>query len=289
MIAKTNRAEDIIKAAAQQLSQFYDKEEVLAIIRLLIEERFGITRLLIATDPALVLTESQIVQVHKDLKKLKEGAPVQYVIGYTTFLDIKLSVQPGVLIPRPETEELTLTALELISDKTEPIILDIGTGSGAIAIALKTKRPDAQVFATDVSQDALTIAKCNAVENSADITFLNHDILNDSSPFNLAFDMIISNPPYIPDNEKAAMPKHVINHEPENALIVDGKDPLIFYTAIVEAGKNCIRENGLLLFETHHLYAENVARLLLNSRVFKNVKVSKDINGKQRFVIASKV
>ena len=288
MIAKTNRAADIIKAAVFQLSEYYDKSEALSIIRLLMEERFGVTRLILAEDPARLLTESQIVQVHKDLRKLKDGIPVQYVLGYSCFLGVKLAVGPEVLIPRPETEELSLTALKLIADIREPFVLDIGTGSGAIAIALKIKHPDAKVFATDFSQDALAIARRNAQSHEADITFLKHDILDGTAPFRHPFDIIISNPPYIPTSEESAMADHVKKQEPYSALFVDDHDPLIFFRAIGETGKHCLREGGFLLFETHHLYAEKLALLLKDPLGYQNVEIIKDIHGKDRIIIATK-
>lgn len=285
MIAKTNLVRDIIDVARERLLLVYDEQEAASIVRTLMEERFGISRVDISLQPKMVLTESQIVQVHKDLKKLLDGIPVQYILGYSYFMGIKLFVNKDVLIPRPETEELVNELLSIISEIPNPKIIDIGTGSGAIAIALKRNRPDSTVYATDISKGALEAAEKNAKDLLCEIKFIQHDILTSNPPIRTKVDVIISNPPYIPRSEAIKMHVNVINHEPETALFVDDADPLLFYRQIGESGKIMLQENGVVVFETHHLYAQDVKQLI-ESMNYRNVTIKRDIHGKPRIVIA---
>jgi release factor glutamine methyltransferase len=283
MIARTNLLSDVLSAVSERLSARYESREAESIARMLVLERFGVTRVMIALNPRMLLSESQIVQIHKDLQQLETGIPVQYVLGYAYFMNLKVKVTPGVLIPRPETEELVMLAAKSLIGNNTPHILDIGTGSGAIALAMKYLHPSATVCATDVSEIALNTAGENANLLNLDISFKHHNILDGTWPFEHQADLILSNPPYIPRSEYPMMDDHVRNFEPDEALFVENNDPLIFYRSIGAVAKRNLSRAGWLFAEVHHLFAEKVATLWKIQK-FTNVTISVDINGKQRFV-----
>lgn len=287
MIAGTNKVHDILRAAARKLQPLYDNREALSIAERLVDERFGMSRLKLALNPDALLTESEIVQVHKDLQKLLMGVPIQYVTGTAWFLDLKLKVNSGVLIPRPETEEMVMLTELMLSDIPEPRIWDAGTGSGAIAIALKHRMPSALVYASDISSEALEVAKHNASVYQIDIEFFESDILSPEYPVAPGIDCLISNPPYIPDSEASSLSKHVVTSEPHSALFVPDADPLLFYRALGIAGVTILKPDGLLMCETHHRFASDVAKLYKGYH-YQDVKVISDMFGKERFVSARK-
>lgn len=226
------------------------------------------------------------VLTHLDamLQRRLDGEPLQYILGHTDFFGLRMNVSPAVLIPRPETELLVEQALKLVECTDTPRIIDIGTGSGCIPIALKHRLPSADVHACDVSPDALEMAKGNAAYHSLTVHFILYDILavlqdpQPPGPFNL----IVSNPPYIPDEEFHELAPEVRDHEPALALIT-GPDPLVFYRAIAEKSRSWLQQNGWLLFETHCDYADDVARLL-EQNGFEEIQVGIDLAGKPRMV-----
>ena len=285
MIAPTNIVKDLIKASAEALVPLYDPGEAEAIIRLLFAGRFELGRVRIAMNPSLRLSESQIVQVYKDLKQLKAGVPVQYVLGYTEFMGMRINVSPAVLIPRPETEELVLLVLQLINKNHNINILDIGTGSGAIALALKKMVPDAQVYGLDISEEALQMATQNSDLNQLPVEWVQHDLFIDQWPVKHPLHCIVSNPPYIPDAERARLHINVTQYEPKSALFVDDDDPLVYYRKIGDLAMSHLGAEGILAVETHHRFAEDVADLFVKQG-FKMVKTHHDLHGKQRMVSA---
>lgn len=222
------------------------------------------------------------------LLRLLRGEPVQYVFRHALWLGLDLLVTPDVLIPRPETAELITPVCALKKDypatPTSPVrLLDIGTGSGCIAIALKQRCPRWEVYACDISLSALSIAKQNARRNNTDIRFLRCDILHDSPEG--SFDIIVSNPPYVCEQEKSSMESRVLDYEPASALFVPDNNPLLFYHRIAKVATTALRPNGHLFFEVNERFARHVADALLEYG-FADVTVLQDMFGKNRFVTA---
>lgn len=241
--------------------------------------------------PLLAVTPPQEAQIIQITQQLLAGVPVQYVLGEAFFYDMLLKVTPDVLIPRPETEELMLITATHINQlsATEPPILDIGTGSGCIAIGIKRLAPKAKVWAIDISPHALAVAKENARQYGVDITFLLCNILNPCQhkllPHNLH--VIVSNPPYIPIAESGQLMARVVEHEPHTALFVPNNDPLLFYRLIAQFAQSALLPGGTLFFETHQSYAHAVQNLLLTMG-FSPCSIMPDMSGKPRMVKAEK-
>ncbi len=235
------------------------------------------------------LTETQLERYTQCRDELLHGRPTQYVLGHAWFCDMRFQVDEHVLIPRPETEELVMEVKKMYADIPADHghlfkLIDIGTGSGCIAIALKKYFPDWDVWALDKSDKALAIAKTNAVLLDTEINFVESDILKEAKSDALpAFDLIISNPPYIPFEDKPDMDDHVLNHEPHSALFVTDNDPLQFYKAILLFSDHHLLRGGMLFFETHELYAQDVANLM-EENGFENISIKKDFQEKERIV-----
>ena len=219
--------------------------------------------------------------LNKIFCRLKKNEPIQYILQETFFLDLDLFVDENVLIPRPETEEMVLDVYKNF-DLSKKNILDIGTGSGCIALALKQKFIDVQVDAIDINSKSLEVAKKNAKKNNLEVNFIEKDILK-TDVLDKKYDLIISNPPYVCENEKIFMSNRVLNFEPALALFVEDDDPLIFYKKIISLAEKNLNDNGLLFFEINEKFGKEVARLLSK---FQNVTINKDINGKDRWVSA---
>lgn len=233
------------------------------------------------------LSEVCMQTITADLDRLTSGFPVQYLVGKCEFFNCELSLNGKVLIPRPETEELVVEVVNRFQNRSAQRVLDVGTGSGAIALALKRYLPQAEVWATDFSENALECARENAENLKLDVKFLHHDILNDtidSLPQDL--DILISNPPYIPISEKENLHRNVKDYEPNSALFVPDSTPLIFYKKIAQVGIELLKPTGVLLFETYHLFQNQMVEML-QSLGYKQVVITKDLQGKSRFVEAS--
>lgn len=233
------------------------------------------------------LSEVCMQTITADLDRLASGFPVQYLVGKCEFFNCELSLNGKVLIPRPETEELVVEVVNRFQNRSAQRVLDVGTGSGAIALALKRYLPQAEVWATDFSENALECARENAENLKLDVKFLHHDILNDtidSLPQDL--DILISNPPYIPISEKKNLHRNVKDYEPDSALFVPDSTPLIFYKKIAQVGIELLKPTGVLLFETYHLFQNQMVEML-QSLGYKQVVITKDLQGKSRFVEAS--
>lgn len=233
------------------------------------------------------LSEVCMQTITADLDRLASGFPVQYLVGKCEFFNCELSLNGKVLIPRPETEELVVEVVKRFQNRSAQRVLDVGTGSGAIALALKRYLPQAEVWATDFSENALECARENAENLKLDVNFLHHDILNDtidSLPQDL--DILISNPPYIPISEKKNLHRNVKDYEPDSALFVPDSTPLIFYKKIAQVGIELLKPTGVLLFETYHLFQNQMVEML-QSLGYKQVVITKDLQGKSRFVEAS--
>lgn len=231
------------------------------------------------------LSDKEKQNIISIVKRLKNSEPIQYILGYAEFYALDFKVTPSVLIPRPETEELVEWIL-LETKKLNPHILDIGTGSGCIAIALAKNLKYGTVDAWDVSDEALYVASENARINNVSVSFTKMDVL-EFQHFDKFFDIIVSNPPYIKESEKLVMSKNVIDFEPHMALFVSDDDSLIFYNRIADIANQQLKKNGLLYFEINQLKGLEVVRLL-EDKCFVNVELKKDISGNDRMVRAMK-
>ena len=259
-------------------------------------ERMNIARQVAASaegvDAIKYLTEPNEVIEIKDIEQISErlaaGCPMQYIIGHTEFCGFQFKVGEGVLIPRPETEELVLWAENQAQAFPRPRILDICTGSGCIAISLARRIPNAEVYAIDLSEEALEIATQNNIELNAGVTLLHDDALGEMpSIAGLEFDLIISNPPYIPISERTQMHRNVTEYEPGMALFVEDDNPLIFYRSIARHALKKLQQDGFLLFEVHELLAYDTAAIL-QEEGFEDIEVREDYLGKPRMICCRK-
>ena len=253
-------------------------------MRILLEDLFGIDWNQQLMSPDLRIDEHQHYQLSEAVKRLLAGEPVQYVTGMARFGDLLLKVSPAALIPRPETEELVQKIGTSLAKEKTIRIWDIGTGSGCIAIALAKQFPHAEVIAFDVSEEALQIAKENAESNGAKVTFVQDDVLNPTSDyFNQPVDLVVSNPPYVCDSERASMEANVLDWEPEKALFVPDDDPLRFYRQILALAKKQLNPGGQVWFEINERMGEEMLSLC-HKIGFSNAEVLEDFAGKSRFV-----
>lgn len=297
----------------KELSGIYPKEEIDSFFYSCIEHYLNLERFILAIQPGITLTKEEEQPLFEALSGLKLQKPLQYILGTAHFMDLELQVDENVLIPRPETEELVQWILDDIrsqkseirsqslrkknlklkaeasynKDKTlhpSPfLILDIGTGSGCIAIALAKYLPNVTVFALDVSEGALNVARKNAASNGVDIMFLHEDILD--TELELDFDIIVSNPPYVRVLEKDGIQKNVKDFEPDTALFVSDEDPLVFYRAIIDFAEKHLSEKGKLYFEINQYLGEQT-KALFHPRNFSEIELRKDMFGNDRMLKA---
>lgn len=269
------------------LGQLYDEREVIAVMHIYLSDRLNINKTDFYSRPETILSSSDTRILKEDLSRMKNGEPVQYICGNTTFYGLPLRVNPGVLIPRPETEELVDLIIRDNRSGHDLRILDIGTGSGAIAVALAVHLPEAEVYALDFSEDALEVARHNAKENNVPVRFCRLDILQELPSFDSQIEVIVSNPPYIPFSRYERLHPNVRKFEPVTALAVPDQDPLIFYRRIADAGKRCLVDDGLIYLETHEDFQEEIATMLEN-RGFRDIRLLQDLNGKPRMMVCRK-
>ena len=268
----------------QSLVSLYDQREAQAMFRRYVEERLGVEYYLFLLDMDV---PADLPEGWKnDLERLASGEPFQYVMGQTEFCGLPFKVTPAVLIPRPETEELAATIVSENAGRKGLSVLDIGTGSGAIAVTLAKNLPGASVTALDVSEEALAVASENAESNKVAIRFLKFDILCET-PLPGRYDLIVSNPPYVPERDRAVMHRNVLEHEPALALFVPDDRPLLFYEAIAEKAAVVLNAGGRLYLETHENYHPELKQLL-EAFGFVNVECRNDLFGRPRFVVATK-
>ena len=282
------------------LAETFPQREAEQLMRILLEDLFGIDLKRQLLDPDLRIDEIQHYRLDEAVKRLLAGEPVQYVTGIARFCDLILKVSPSVLIPRPETEELvqkictaslpchscegTCGSKESMEGVTKKFrIWDIGTGSGCIAIALAKHFVNAEVIAFDISEEALQMAKENAENNGVQVTFVQDDVLNPTSEFfNHPVDLVVSNPPYVCNSERAMMESNVLDWEPENALFVPDDDPLRFYRKILELAKAQLNPDGQVWFEINEKMGEEMLRLC-HEMGFAEAQILEDFAGKPRF------
>ena len=287
MKVPSNLVKDIRNYYCEQLCSIYDKDEANAMILILFEHYFNISRVKMALEPGLRLSESEMLTFHFAVKDLLKNKPLQYIIGETEFCDLKFKVNESTLIPRPETSELVTKIVngQQTTDNRQISILDIGTGSGCIAISLAKHIAGSKVYAIDISEKALEVAKGNAISNNVDVTFIHDDILSLRNNIDTKFDIIVSNPPYVRELEKAEMRDNVLNWEPHTALFVSDNDPLIFYRTILEFAKTHLNENGEVWFEINEYLGKEMTELC-KAMGFSDVEIHKDFRGKERVILA---
>ena len=282
----------------RQLAQIYDEGEAKAIARMTYEERFGLTLSDIYLGKDTQLSADNQTELEEIAKRLLQGEPIQYVLGQADFCGRTFLVNEYVLIPRPETEELCQWITSQgdrpsVSHSSHGVcppvrLLDIGTGSGCIAITLAAEMPQAEVTAWDISAEALEVARENAKRANVHVSFEQVDVLNSQlSIVNCQFDLIVSNPPYICNKEREAMEPNVLEHEPHTALFVPDDDPLLFYRTIALYGQTALKDGGWLYFEINPLYAKDVCNML-GSMSYDDVETKTDQYGKQRMVRAQR-
>ncbi len=274
-----------------ELADLYDAGEARQLYLLLLEDQLGWSKhdyLLHKQEP---VDDQQINGLLKALSALKKAEPIQYILGYGWFMEMKLKVNPSVLIPRPETEELVQLIIDhqQSADIDAPRIIDIGTGSGCIPIALKRALPRAFLYALDISKDALDVAKQNASTHCVSVECIQMDILEWDVTFqtNQLFDVVVSNPPYITEREQREMHPNVLSYEPHTALFVDNCAPLLFYEHISAFARKHLRVGGDLYFEINRNYGFQVCDLL-RKKGFVNIQLYQDLHGADRIVHAKK-
>jgi release factor glutamine methyltransferase len=273
-----------------ELAALYDPEEAQAIFLLTIQYFFNYSRADYILKKETIIAEDHILKLNNVLNELLLGKPIQYILGETVFYNLPFKVNSSVLIPRPETEELVEWIISICSSQPITVhaqlqtILDIGTGSGCIAIALKKNLKNTKVFALDIAEDTLLTAKQNAALNNVDIEFIKDDILQTSiSNLQTQYSIIVSNPPYVKEDEKPDMHHNVLANEPHRALFVSNEDPLIFYKAIVDFALKNLAEDGLLFLEINEYLGKQTVDLL-KYKQFKNIQLRKDMQGKDRMI-----
>lgn len=278
----------------ETLDAIYGKEEVTSFFFLCTDAFYNITRFALALDRDLSITKEEQQPIFDALEALKNEKPIQYILGATEFYGLPFKVDENTLIPRPETEELVQLIIDCHSERSKndkPSILDIGTGSGCIAISLAKNIVNAQVSSMDVSAKAIKKAKENAVLNEVEVNFIEGSILDKPQwePLfqDLKFDTIVSNPPYVRNLEKAEIQNNVLNNEPHLALFVEDDNPLLFYNAITKFAVEKLKENGQLFFEINE-YLGPETKTLVETFGFKNVEIIKDLFGKDRMIKADK-
>lgn len=273
---------EIFKQLVAVAGECYPEVEARQIAEMIVTTKGGISRNDLLIEPSEELEIKDLDIICDDLRRWR---PVQYIIGRAEFADMELHVAEGVLIPRPETEELVDWVVR--ESKSGAKILDVCTGSGCIAIALRRMVKDSAVWAMDISPEALAIARVNGAEYAPDVRFVEGDALADFDTYfeGVTFDVIVSNPPYIPDSDRLLMRKNVTEHEPHIALFVEDSDPLIFYRAIARTGRKVLAEDGGLYFEIYESLVEEMVTML-KQEGYENIVVKEDFRGKPRMICA---
>lgn len=280
---------DSLKSFHKVLDGLYDKVEIDSFFYLLVAKYYKVSRLDLAVQPDYQVKEYQ--KLFNALNLLKEEYPIQYILGETEFFGLTFQVNAHTLIPRPETEELTEIIIEKLKRSKKHLkILDIGTGSGCIAISLAKHLPNSKIYALDISKEALKLAQSNAELNNVKITLIEADILNsdtwDTEFKKQQFDVMVSNPPYIREKEKLLMKANVLNHEPHLALFVNSENPFLFYESILEYAVHNLSSKGLLFFEINEYLGKEIMTLM-RKYDFTQTELKQDLFKKDRMIIAS--
>ena len=274
----------VISTLKSELKPLYPEYEITSFISLIIEHIFNFTRVQVYTNQDHEISNKSYKKILEIIEELKAYKPLQYILGNTSFYDLSFIVNPHVLIPRQETEELVDWIIKENTNANSSI-LDIGTGSGCIAITLAKNILNSVVLAADISKEALSTTKQNSLLNGVDIEIMQLDILNPEITIDAKFDIIVSNPPYVTEKEKSLMHENVLNFEPESALFVPDDNPLLFYKAITDFALKYLNPEGKVYFEINEAYGREAA-LMLEERNFHNITLRKDINEKNRMLRA---
>lgn len=278
---------DVQNTFHKELDPLYGKEEVDNFFFMLTDAFYKVSRLDLALNIKYAIDNYDAID--KALQLLKDEQPIQYILGETEFCGYPFKVNASTLIPRPETEELVewIVKQQTSINKQQLHILDIGTGSGCIAISLAKKLPEAKVYALDISEKALTMSRQNAELNNVNVEFIEANILKsdtwNSILENMKFDIIVSNPPYVREKEKKQMKANVLNNEPHLALFVKDENPLQFYKAIIEFSKSNLNSDGMLFFEINEFLGKEMIQLLVDNN-FKDIVLKQDIFKKDRMI-----
>lgn len=274
----------------KELDAIYGKDEVNSFFYLCTEHYLNVPRIQMTLEPEFTITKPETDTFFTVLEELKQQKPIQYILRETEFYGLPFKVNEHVLIPRPETEELVDLIIKCHSERSEKSqikILDIGTGSGCIAISLAKNLPNADVYALDISKETLSMAKENAKLNNVNIRFIEANIFNEICHSALdaesTYDIIVSNPPYVRELEKQEIRPNVLDNEPHLALFVEDNNPLVFYKAITNFALKNLKENGQLYFEINQYLGEETRELLIDAD-FRDVDLIKDLNGNSRML-----
>ncbi|MFK7048675.1 Release factor glutamine methyltransferase [Flavobacterium columnare] len=273
----------------EELLKTYDEKEIESFFCLLLEAFHGMKRIDFALNPYLELDALQLLQWETVLGQLKQEKPIQYILGETDFFGMSFYVNEHTLIPRPETEELVnwiIQKVSIVKKDAKIRILDIGTGTGCIAISLAKNIPMAEVYAMDVSLKVLEVARRNARRNNVAIEFIHQDVLT-LEKLDFTFDIIVSNPPYVRNSEKVEIKKNVLNYEPHLALFVKDEDALIFYRKIAQLALISLNEEGCLFFEINQYLGKDMM-VLMEELQFENINLRKDLYGNDRMLLGQK-
>ena len=274
----------IAKKIEEGLANVYSDGEIKALTRIIATELLGVSQMAFYLKDDITLTTEQQALLDNAIERLKKQEPIQYILGYSDFCGLRFKVTPATLIPRPETSELVEWIASEATGKES--ILDIGTGSGCIAVSLASKMPQSTVTAWDISHEALAVAAENSKANGQAVTFEQVDILA-YEPTGEQFDIIVSNPPYIKENEKEAMYANVLDWEPHTALFVPDNDPLLFYRAIAEKGLTLLKPGGRLYFEINRAHGKETMEMLA-ALGYTNIELRKDFAENERMIKAVK-
>lgn len=268
-----------------ELQELFSPNEINSLTRLILEKEFSIPLADILTCKFNNLSDAEMQRLSEIVGKLKNSEPIQYILGETDFFGLTFYLDDSVLIPRPETEELVQWVVDSVKNESLKI-LDIGTGSGCIAVTLAKKLPFAEVHAWDISRDALEVARKNADKNGVHLFLAEKDILQESVS-DEKFDIVVSNPPYVTEFEKGEMQENVLNFEPHLAMFVPDQNALVFYEKIADFALKNLNKGGKLFFEINREKGDQI-EMLLQQRGFRNIERQKDISGNERMIKAEK-
>ncbi|MGL4994272.1 MAG: peptide chain release factor N(5)-glutamine methyltransferase [Bacteroidales bacterium] len=268
----------------KRLADRYPTTEIEALAKRILKEKYSIDSVAFILDKDTIFSELRAKELNSIVDRLSSGEPLQYILGSEEFYGLRFMLEPGVLIPRPETEELVEMILSEMPNASS--LLDIGTGSGCIAISLASNMPRAKVEAWDISPIALRVSAMNAKSNGVSLRVVEQDVFDESAVSGDCFDVIVSNPPYVMESEKLDMEEHVLEHEPHLALFVSDSDPLIYYKRIAEIGLKRINPGGKLYFEINSLLGVETKELV-ESLGYTDVRLVRDLYGRERMLVAT--
>jgi release factor glutamine methyltransferase len=286
VFVQTNSVQAVKAYFKERLENQFSESEMKAMLKVAICERLKLSSADYLLCDSNLLSESDLLYFRSIVKRLQNNEPFQYIVGQTEFYGLELKCDARALIPRPETEELVEWVMEVAAPENK--LIDFCTGSGCIALALKNQLPKATVYGTDVSKEALELSKENASSLNLNVSFIHHDALSDQLPSTLteqSIDIIVSNPPYIPELDKQEMQANVLDFEPHLALFVENDNALIFYKAIASQAARLLNKNGLLFFEIHERLALETKEAI-EALGFVDVEIRKDLQGKDRMIKA---